>query len=121
MSLEAGRLDGTLKLAALLQQVIDMDGCVGAINTFIVEPFVPHKQEFYMCIQSNRLGCDISFSEAGGIDIEANWDKVRVVTVPTGQDIDGNVLAPLIASLPLELRERMETFISGCFQVLPAS
>ena len=28
-----------------------MDGCVGAINTFVVEPFVPHKQEYYMCIQ----------------------------------------------------------------------
>ena len=94
-----------------------MDGCVGAINTFIVEPFVPHEQEYYLCIQSNRLGCDISFSEAGGIDIEANWDKVRLVTVLTGQQLTGGVLAPLIAGLPLEIRNRMEAFISACFQV----
>ena len=32
-----------------------MDGCVGAINTFVVEPFVPHKQEYYMCIQVGSL------------------------------------------------------------------
>ena len=32
-------------------KVIDMDGCVGGINTFVVEPFVPHDQEFYLCIQ----------------------------------------------------------------------
>lgn len=28
-----------------------MDGCVGSIDTFVVEPFVPHKQEYYLCIQ----------------------------------------------------------------------
>ena len=43
-------------------QVIDMSGCVGAITTFIVEPFVPHEEEFYLSIQSQRLGNDISFS-----------------------------------------------------------
>lgn len=94
-----------------------MDGCVGAINTFIVEPFVPHQKEYYLCIQSNRLGCDISFSEAGGIDIEANWDQVRHITVPTGQALTSDVLAPLIAGLALELKTRMEAFVAGCFQV----
>ena len=57
-------------------QVIDMSGCVGAITTFIVEPFQPHDQEFYLSIQSKRLGCIISFSEAGGVEIEENWDRV---------------------------------------------
>jgi succinyl-CoA synthetase beta subunit len=28
-----------------------MDGCMGAINTFVVEPFVPHAQEYYLSIQ----------------------------------------------------------------------
>ncbi|KAK9800315.1 hypothetical protein WJX73_000787 [Symbiochloris irregularis] len=102
---------------ARLGKVLDMDGCAGAITTFIVEPFVPHKQEYYLSIQSNRLGCDVSFSEAGGIDIEANWDKVKVVTLHTGQQATGSTLAPLIAGLPLELRKQMEAFIIGCFQV----
>ena len=55
---------------------VEMGGCKGPITTFIVEPFVPHNEEFYLNIVSERLGCSISFSECGGIDIEENWDKV---------------------------------------------
>lgn len=53
-----------------------MGGCKAPITTFIVEPFVPHEQEYYLSIVSERLGFTISFSECGGIDIEENWDKV---------------------------------------------
>lgn len=53
-----------------------MGGCKAPITTFIVEPFVPHDQEYYLSIVSERLGCTISFSECGGIEIEENWDKV---------------------------------------------
>lgn len=38
-------------IKARMGKVVDMDGCVGAIHTFVVEPFVPHKQEYYLCIQ----------------------------------------------------------------------
>lgn len=55
-----------------------MGGCKAPITTFIVEPFVPHDQEYYLNIVSERLGCTISFSECGGIEIEENWDKVRL-------------------------------------------
>jgi ATP citrate (pro-S)-lyase len=41
-------------IKARMNKVIDMDGCIGAINTFIVEPFVPHDQEYYLCIQVNN-------------------------------------------------------------------
>ena len=53
-----------------------MGGCKAPITTFIVEPFVPHDQEYYLSIVSERLGSTISFSECGGIEIEENWDKV---------------------------------------------
>ena len=42
-------------IKARMGKVIDMDGCVGAINTFIVEPFVPHDQEYYLCMQARAL------------------------------------------------------------------
>lgn len=63
---------------ARLGKEVEMGGCKGPITTFIVEPFIPHNDEFYINIVSERLGCSISFSECGGIDIEENWDKVRV-------------------------------------------
>ena len=53
-----------------------MSGCKAPITTFIVEPFVPHDQEYYLSIVSERLGYTLSFSECGGIEIEENWDNV---------------------------------------------
>jgi ATP citrate (pro-S)-lyase len=53
-----------------------MGGTRGPITTFIVEPFIPHRDEYYLSIVSDRLGVNFSFSECGGIDIEENWDKV---------------------------------------------
>ncbi len=136
-----------VKYVLPLLQVVDMDGCVGSIDTFVVEPFVPHKQEYYLCMQvtfacssqgeavtkctsmlssmalqrpvmvtercfevagivgahaegacsrfhwgthmqSNRLGNDISFSDAGGVEIEENWDRVKKITLDAAQPAD---------------------------------
>lgn len=40
---------------------VEMGGCKGPITTFIVEPFIPHKEEFYLNIVSDRLGNSISY------------------------------------------------------------
>lgn len=74
-------------------------------------------QEYYLCIQTQRMGCDISFSEAGGVEIEANWDKVKKITIPTLKEPSTSNLSPLLSGLPLELKEKMVHFIRGCFQV----
>lgn len=76
---------------ALLMQVT-IKGCTGPVNTFVVEPFVPHKEEYYLCIQSNRLDIDVSFSTAGGVEIEENWDKVKTISIPTATAITGKPL-----------------------------
>jgi succinyl-CoA synthetase beta subunit len=80
-----------------------MGGCKAPITTFIVEPFVPHDQEYYLSIVSERLGSTISFSECGGIEIEENWDKVKTVFLPTEKPMTQDACAPLIATLPLEV------------------
>lgn len=80
LNLDVSGVESFIK--ARMGKVIDMDGCTGLINTFIIEPFVPHSQEYYLCIQSKRLGSDISFSEAGGVEIEANWDKACTAALP---------------------------------------
>ncbi|XP_031125370.1 ATP-citrate synthase alpha chain protein 1 [Ipomoea triloba] len=94
-----------------LGKEVEMGGCKGPITTFIVEPFVPHNEEFYLNIVSERLGCSISFSECGGIDIEENWDKVKTIFVPTGVSLTSDLCAPLVATLPLEIKTVIEDFI----------
>ncbi|KAI5679221.1 hypothetical protein M9H77_10171 [Catharanthus roseus] len=94
-----------------LGKEVEMGGCKGPITTFIVEPFAPHDEEFYLNIVSERLGCSISFSECGGIDIEENWDKVKTIFLPTGVSFTSEVCAPLVATLPLEIKNVIEEFI----------
>jgi ATP citrate (pro-S)-lyase len=98
-----------------LGKEVEMSGCKGPITTFIVEPFVPHNEEFYLNIVSDRLGCSISFSECGGIDIEENWDKVKTITIPTGASLTFEICAPLVATLPLEIKGELEDFIQVIF------
>ncbi|XP_020572506.1 ATP-citrate synthase alpha chain protein 2 isoform X1 [Phalaenopsis equestris] len=98
-----------------LGKEVEIGGCKGPVTTFIVEPFVPHSQEFYLSIVSDRLGCNISFSECGGIEIEENWDKVRTVFIPCETSLTSDNCASLIATLPLELKGKIEEFIKAVF------
>ncbi|KNA08135.1 hypothetical protein SOVF_165330 [Spinacia oleracea] len=98
-----------------LGKEVEMGGCKGPITTFIVEPFIPHNEEFYLNIVSERLGNSISFSECGGIEIEENWDKVKTIYVPTGVSFTSEVCAPLVATLPLEVKGVIEEFIKVIF------
>ncbi|CAM6088320.1 unnamed protein product [Calypogeia fissa] len=115
LNLDLAGVEGFIK--DRLGKEVEMGGCKGPITTFIVEPFMPHDDEYYLSIVSDRLGTNISFSECGGIDIEENWDKVKTLHVPTGQTLNAELSAPLIATLPLEIRTTVESFISGVFDV----
>lgn len=115
LNLDATDVEAFIK--ARMGRVVDMNGVSGPIEVFIIEPFVPHDEEYYLCIQSKPKGDEISFSECGGVDIEENWDKVKTVMVPTLEEATPDLLAPLISTLPLELKAKMADFISGCFKV----
>ncbi|KAJ0095968.1 hypothetical protein Patl1_16095 [Pistacia atlantica] len=65
--------------------------------------------------QTGGDGRIISFSECGGIEIEENWDKVKTIYVPTGIPLASESCAPLVATLPLEIRGEIEEFIKVVF------
>ncbi|KAM3358699.1 ATP-citrate synthase alpha chain protein 2 [Capsicum galapagoense] len=98
-----------------LGKEVEMGGCKGPITTFIIEPFIPHNEEFYLNIVSERLGCSVSFSECGGIDIEENWDKVKTIFVPTGTSFTSVICAPLVATLPSEIKGVIEEFLKAIY------
>ncbi|CAJ2659068.1 unnamed protein product [Trifolium pratense] len=100
-----------------LGKEVEMGGCKGPITTFIVEPFIPHNEEYYLNIVSERLGNSISFSECGGIDIEENWDKVKTVFIPTGESLTSDNISALIATLPLEVKGEIEEFLKVIFNI----
>jgi ATP citrate (pro-S)-lyase len=91
----------------------------GPVDTFLLEPFVPHALEYYASIQSVRSGLDLAFSTDGGVEIEANWEAglVKTVHLGAGAPATGDALAPLLASVPLEARPPLEAFLLGVLAV----
>ncbi|XP_073035765.1 ATP-citrate synthase alpha chain protein 1-like [Primulina eburnea] len=100
-----------------LGKEVEIGGCRGLITTIIVEPFVPHDKEFYLNIVSERLGCSISFSECGGIEIEENWDKVKTIFVPTGAIFTSDLCAPLVTALTAEIKGVIKEFIKVVYDL----
>lgn len=85
----------------------------GTLNHFLVEPFVPHTSEYYVAVRSGREGDTIYFSQAGGVDIEKNWDRVTEIKLPALQsinEIDLNKALPLDG---IEDREAVVDFVRG--------
>jgi ATP citrate (pro-S)-lyase len=94
-------------------------GVSGPVDCFVVEPFLPHDDEYYLCVQSHRLDTEVSFCPAGGVDIEENWDKLRTVRLPAGTEAAPaeGAFAPLVAGLAPERREAVEKFVRQCVAV----
>ena len=60
----------------------------GVLTHFLIEPMVPHKDEFYVAIRSSRTGDTIYFSMEGGVNVEENWNKVKEINIPSGKTIN---------------------------------
>ena len=53
----------------------------GLLTTFLIEPFVPHTDEYYVAIKTERDHDVIYFSTAGGIEVEENWETVQEMRI----------------------------------------
>ena len=65
----------------------------GKLDTFLIEPFVPHDIEYYVAIKTEKDHDVIYFSLSGGIDVEENWDQVQSMKIPL--QITGDIHAYL--------------------------
>lgn len=105
-------------------KALEVGSVRGVVTTFLIEPFIPHSQEFYLSIQTVREGDRLSFGACGGIDIEDNWDKVRSVVVPSGlpeADVElsrEEHVLPLLtdSTISEQLRQVLVRFITACFE-----
>ena len=60
----------------------------GVLTHFLVEPFVPHEDEYYLAITTHRDKDTIHFSLMGGVDIEEVWETVATLDIPIVSTID---------------------------------
>ena len=86
------------------------------LTHFIIEPFVPHKGEFYVAIKSNRDGDTIYFSNHGGVDIESVWNTVAEILIPVEEDINKvTIESKLPKDTPKDKKKIFADFIKGLF------
>ncbi|MEA1870803.1 MAG: ATP citrate lyase citrate-binding domain-containing protein [Candidatus Bipolaricaulota bacterium] len=87
----------------------------GRLTHFLIEPFVPHEEEYYLAFTSKADADIIHFSTKGGVDIEAVWDSVVTIEVPVATD---TVDVDIISHLPdIAKKETVSKFIKALFAI----
>lgn len=71
-----------------------VEQATGKLRNFIIEPFVPHKdeEETYVCIYSHRKADTILFYHQGGVDVGDVDSKAVKLDVPVGETVDENAI-----------------------------
>jgi ATP-citrate lyase beta-subunit len=72
-----------LYLKQHMNQPLTINKATDKLTHFILEPYIPHQEEYYISFTSMRDGDVIRFSEQGGVDIEENWQDIKEMFVPT--------------------------------------
>ena len=55
------------------------------VSQVIVSEMVPHQEEYYAAVKSTRDGAEVLVANCGGIEVEANWDRVKSLAVEVGK------------------------------------
>ncbi|RLG72866.1 MAG: ATPase [Methanobacteriota archaeon] len=96
---------------------VTIGGVTDKLSHFLVEPYVPHEEEFYVAIKSERDGDTIYFSNHGGVDIEDVWDTVVEIHIPTLENIENiDIEAKLPDDTPEDKRTIFGNFLRGLFK-----
>ena len=87
-----------------MDKQIQIDAATGKLNTFIVEPFLPHEQsdEFYVCIYATRSGNTILFHHEGGVEIGDVESKAKCLEMDIEDSLNIETVMPLISEAPRE-------------------
>ncbi|TLY42049.1 MAG: ATP citrate lyase [Nitrospirae bacterium] len=85
--LKLGLVKVDLDLAGATAAIREMLGRqVGSITVsqVIISEMIPHKDEYYAAVKSSREGAEILVANCGGIEVEANWDRVKKLKAEVG-------------------------------------
>ncbi|XP_072311644.1 ATP-citrate synthase isoform X2 [Eucyclogobius newberryi] len=92
----------------------------GVLKYFLIEPFVPHKQEeeFYVCIYATREGDEVLFHHEGGVEVGDVDAKALRLMVPVDEKLnEEQVTEQLLTNVPDEKKGALASFIVGLFSL----
>ncbi|KAG8903301.1 citrate synthase [Tulasnella sp. 403] len=100
---------------------VKVESTTGTLNTFIVEPFLPHPSdsEFYVCINSDREGDNILFTHEGGVDIGDVDAKALRLQLPVGKEFPSRdvIRSTLLPHVPESKKETLVDFLIRLYSV----
>jgi len=100
-----------------LGKEIEVGKARGTLTHFLIEPFVPHDEEYYLAFRTLNDADEILFSLRGGVDVEANWENVISLRVPILRSLQENALSEkLLSSVPSERRGPLASFIASLYR-----
>ncbi|GAB0093892.1 ATP-citrate synthase [Sergentomyia squamirostris] len=94
--------------------------CVGTLRNFIIEPFLPHKdeEEAYVCIYSHRSADTILFHHEGGVDIGDVDAKALKLDIPVGHNVSiTDIESILLKEVAVTKRKFVANFIYNLYQL----
>jgi ATP citrate (pro-S)-lyase len=93
----------------------------GTLNTFIVEPFLPHPShtEYYVCINSAREGDEILFTHEGGIDVGDVDAKALRLPILVGKPFPSRdtIKSAVLTHVPEEKKDTLVDFLIRLYSV----
>ncbi|KAL1960397.1 hypothetical protein VTO42DRAFT_7696 [Malbranchea cinnamomea] len=95
---------------------------VGVLRQFLVEPFVPHKQEheYYINIHSVREGDWVLFTHEGGVDVgdvDAKAEKLLIPVNLKNYPSNEEIAAALLKNIPKGIHNVLVDFITRLYAV----
>jgi ATP-citrate lyase beta-subunit len=90
----------------------------GVLTHFLVEKFVPHKEEYYVAITTHREKDIIHFSMKGGVNIEEVWDSVVTLEIPILKSIDEVNVEKFLPKELGDKKEKVALFIKTIYKML---
>jgi ATP-citrate lyase beta-subunit len=87
------------------------------IREVIVSEAIDHTDEYYASAKSTREGVEVMVANCGGIEVEANWDKVKRILVDIGEVPTDAALSGLVkdAGFSGDVAKKMAEFLKKLF------
>ncbi|HOT06519.1 MAG TPA: ATP citrate lyase citrate-binding domain-containing protein [Methanotrichaceae archaeon] len=103
-------------IGSKMNSEVVIGGVSGRLDHFLIEPYIPHKEEYYVAIRASNDYDIIYFSTQGGISVESRWDQVIEIPVHVLQGLDGIDLKKAVAD-KAELRaDQVASFLEALYR-----
>jgi ATP-citrate lyase beta-subunit len=89
----------------------------GILEYFIIEKYVPHSNEYYLAFDSKRDYDQVLLSRQGGIEIEENWDNVRIANLNLIKNISEIDFSKILIDFPKDEQSKLNQLLKGLYKL----